>query len=103
MFGTTSFLIRLTLRGPRAPGRGKAPRGGADRIVVIDTLKGPNVGERFKSGDRVLEDGVYIFDGFVSSTTAPQPKEHERKIDGKKGQSFPMIAGQAVWWQKKRP
>ena len=73
--------------------------------MVIEILERNRVaGEQLKSGDRVPTDGVYIYVRNVGSTQT-SPKEHERVVSAKAGQTLPVIVstGQRALWEKKRP
>lgn len=59
------------------------------------------VGTRFKTGEKCVDSGRYVFDGYTDGTTSPAPTSEEREIPISKGDTFPPIrsCNKGCWWK----
>ncbi|WAS93161.1 YjzC family protein [Nannocystis punicea] len=63
-----------------------------------------NLGDRFKTGDSCVASGSYVFDGYTSEPSTPQPTQEERVIPLERGRVFPPIrsTNRGAYWKLQR-
>lgn len=63
-----------------------------------------NVGDRFKTSDRCISSGSYVFDGYTDAAPAPPPTAEERVIPLSRGEIFPPIrsTNRGAYWRLQR-
>lgn len=63
-----------------------------------------SIGDRFKTGERCVASGVYVFDGYTDNATSPAPTADERVIPLRIGETFPPIKSskKGAWWKLQR-
>ncbi|MCW5753779.1 MAG: YjzC family protein [Phycisphaeraceae bacterium] len=59
-------------------------------------------GQRFKTGDKVPQDGQFAFDSYVGNIISPSPAGQDRFVALKAGQTLPAVNGKAAYWMQKR-
>jgi len=60
-----------------------------------------NIGDRFKTGQKCVESGVYRFDGYLDGTSTPTPTLEEYEIPLSVNEVFPPVksADKGCWWK----
>jgi hypothetical protein len=59
---------------------------------------------RFKTGEKCVNSGRYVFDGYLDGSSTPPPKPEERQEPIAKGNTFPPIrsCNKGCWWELKQ-
>jgi len=75
----------------------------AGRVITVETMS-DNTGTKFKTGEKCTISGSYVFDGYTSGPSSPQPTQEERVIPLTRNETFPPIRSteRGAWWKLQR-